>query len=335
MDAKSLVEEIIGDLKVLRRSRGVDTKEISERIHPALRLACGITPDDGPANIRTKLRARLRELADHLPADLKVLAQAALALVPEASDQFYRTRLAWAADKIDRQERTLRRRADEALKQLAELAAAELDCLPERADGDVAGDGWHTETLCAMLNLSTVDPEAYEFRTIVADRDELPEIDLAVTLTAAPNGSSSPPGALAIDVLYGGRLTQRFMAAERRFAMKLTFPEPLRNGDRHDFALRFRVPGGGTMRPHFVSVTKQPCDKVELRVKFDEKHVPSNVWMLDRAFQSDLVDPSQHGAPVRVDGAGELRVQFLAPDPGFAYGVRWEVEEDTDSARMR
>jgi hypothetical protein len=335
MDAHALVDEIIGDLKVLRRSRGVDTKEIGERIRPALRVACGITPEDGPANIRTKLRARLRELAGQLPADLEVLAQAALALVPEAGDQFYRTRLAWAAAKIDRQERTLRRRADEALKQLAELAAADLTDLPDRVDGDPAGDGWHTEILRAMLNLSTSDPEAYEFRTIVADRDELPEIDLAVTLTAAPNGSSSPPSALAMDVLYGGRLTQRFMAAERRFAMKLTFPEPLRNGDRHDFALRFRVPDGGTMRPHFVSVTKQPCDEVELRVKFDEKHVPSNVWMLDRVFQSDLGDPSQHGAPVPVDGAGELRVRFLAPDPGFAYGVRWEMDEHTDSARMR
>ena len=335
MDAHGLVDEIIGDLKVLRRSRGVDTKEISERIRPALRLACGITAEDGPATIRAKLRVRLRELAEHLPADLKVLAQAALALVPEASDQFYRARLDWAANQIDRQERTLRRRADEALKQLAELAAAELTALPDRQDGDPAGDGWHTEMLRAMLNLSTAEPEAYEFRTIVADRDELPEIDLAVTLTAAPNGSSSPPGALAMDVLYGGRLTQRFMAAERRFAMKLTFPEPLKAGARHDFALRFRVPDGGTMRPHFVSVTKQPCDKVELRVKFDEKHVPPNVWMLDRAFQSDLVDPTQHGAPVRVDGAGELRVQFLAPAPGFAYGVRWEVDENTDSARMR
>ena len=335
MDANALVDQLIGELKVLRRSRGVETKEINQRLGPTLRLACGISADDGPANIRVKLRRRLGALAENLPWDLKVLAQAAFALVPEANDQFYHVRLAWAANQIDRQERTLRRRADEAVKQLAELAAVGLAGVSDRVGIDPMGDGWHTETLTAMLNLSTPQPEAFEFRTIVADRDELPEIDLAVTLTAAPNGSSSPPGALAMDVLYGGRLTQRFMESERRFAMKLAFPEPLKTGDRHDFGLRFRVPDDTPMRPHFVSVTKQPCDKVELRVKFDDKHVPSNVWLLSRVFQSDLADPARRGERVPVDAAGELRVEFLAPDPGFAYGVRWEVERNADSARMR
>jgi hypothetical protein len=222
-----------------------------------------------------------------------------------------------------------------ALKQLAELAAAGLADRLDRVGADPIGDGWHTESLIATLNLSAPEPEAFEFRTIVADRDELPEIDTAVTLTASPNGISSPPSALRMDVLYGGRLTQRFMESERRFAMKLAFPEPLNTGDRHEFALRFRVPDDTATRPHFVSVTKQRCDKVELRVKFDEKHVPANVWLLERVFQSDLADPTQRGAAVAVDAAGELRVQFVAPDPGFAYGVRWEAEEDIDSARMR
>ena len=335
MNATAPVAEIFGDLKVLRRSRGVDTKEISEKVGPSLRLACGIVADDGPAIIRTKLRTRLGELAEALPPDLKALAQAALALVPEANNQFYNKRLDWAAKRIERQERTLRRWADAALLQLAELAAAELGPAPGRPEGKAIGDGWHTEILRAMLNLSTPEPEAFEFRTIVADRDELPEIDLAVTLTAGPNGSSSARGALAMDVLYGGRLTQRYMEGERRFAMKLTFPEPLRTGDRHDFALRFRVPDDMPMRPHFVSVTKQPCDLVDLRVKFDDKHIPSNVWQLSRVFQSDLADPTRRGERVPVDAVGELRVRFTSPDPGFAYGVRWEVDQDTDSARMR
>ena len=138
-----------------------------------------------------------------------------------------------------------------------------------------------------------------------------------------------------MDVLYGGRLTQRFMESDRRYAMKLTFPEPLNTGDRHDIALRFRVADQTRMRPHFVSVTKQPCDEVELRVKFDDKRIPTRVWLLNRVFQSDLGDPTQHGARVQVDAAGELRVWFQAPDPGFAYGVRWEIEQNGDSARMR
>ncbi|HEX3782256.1 MAG TPA: hypothetical protein VHX38_21545 [Pseudonocardiaceae bacterium] len=331
MDANDLVNQLASELRVLRKSRGIDVQQIGERTGSTLRLACGIEDNDGPAAVRRKLRTRLSELADALPDDLKILAQAAFALVPEANQPFYGDRLQWAARKVNRLERTLRRRADIAVDQLAQLAAADLSLTPEQPSPATSGDGWHTDLLRAMLNLTAPQPEAFEFRTIVADRDELHEIDLAVTLTAAPNGSSSPAGGLTMDVLYGGRLRRRSMDTNRRFVMTLTFPHPLNNGDRHEFGLRFRVPENEPVRPHFVSITKQPCRKVELRVKFDEKNVPKNVWLLTRVFQNDVGSPGRRGEPVAVDPSAELQVRFVAPDPGFAYGVQWDAGQDDDA----
>ncbi|HEV3358911.1 MAG TPA: hypothetical protein VG247_19090 [Pseudonocardiaceae bacterium] len=291
MDGSAVVNQLVSELKVLRRSRGVDAKEINERIGDALRMTCGIAEQDGAADIRRKLRRRLSQLAGQLPWDLKVLAQAAFALVPEAHQAFYGERLDWAATHINRQERTLRRRADEAMRQLAELAAAELP---------VAGTtGWHIETLRALCDLAPPAPEIFQFHTVVADQDELSEIDLT--------DSVGEPR-----VLYGGLLTN---------PSTLAFPEPLGRGDRHEFGLCFRP--RADIEPHFVSIVRQPCANLEIRVKFAAERVPSRVWLLSGVPATELADPARRGAAVHVDAAAELRVRFTAPDPGLAHGVGW------------
>ncbi len=291
MDGTAVVNQLVSELKVLRRSRGVNAKEINERIGDALRMTCGIADQDGAADIRRKLRRRLSQLAGQLPWDLKVLAQAAFGLVPEAHHAFYGERLDWAATHINRQERTLRRRADEAVRQLAELAAAELP---------LSGtSGWHTETLRALCDLAAPGPEIFQFHTIVADQDELSEIDVF--------DSVGEPR-----VLFGGRLLNR---------STLIFPEPLRRRDRHEFGLSFRP--RAAIEPHFVSIVRQPCAQLEMRVKFAAADVPSRVWLLAGVAPTELADPARRGAAVLVDAAAELRVRFTAPVPGLAYGVGW------------
>jgi hypothetical protein len=213
---------------------------------------------------------------------------------------------------------------DQGITQLAELTAAQLAGKPDPADGPDGGR-WHTETLRALLNLDRAAPEAFEFRRIVADQHDLTEIDLAVTLTDADAAAADPN--LGVDVLYGGSLVRRTMETARRFGLALALPHPLERGEQHDFALRFRVPPGQIMRPHFVCVTKQACDLIEVRVKFDEKRPPAAVWRLAKVFQDDLDDPAHRGEPVPVDAAAELRIEFTQVSPGFAYGVQWDMED--------
>jgi hypothetical protein len=323
--ANDVLAELVTELKTLRKSRGINVALV-DRIGPTLRMAFGAEQNDGPADIRRKVGGGLSRLAKSLPEDLQLVVLAAFGLIPEARQPFYQERARWAGAQLGRDERTVRRRMDQGITQLAELTAAQLAGKPTPADGPDGGR-WHTETLRALLNLDRAAPEAFEFRRIVADQHDLTEIDLAVTLTAPSADLAAADPNLGVDVLYGGSLVRRTMETARRFGLALALPHPLERGEEHDFALRFRVPPGQLMRPHFVCVTKQDCDLIEVRVKFDEKHPPTAVWRLTKVFQDGLDDPAHRGEPVPVDAAAELRIEFAQVSPGFAYGVQWDRED--------
>jgi hypothetical protein len=111
----------------------------------------------------------------------------------------------------------------------------------------------------------------------------------------------------------------------------LALPRALDRGEHHDFALYLRTPAGRVMRPHFVCLTKQACNWLEVRVKFDEKCPPVAVWRLTKVLQDALDEPADRGEKVEVDAAGELHIEFSHVVPGFAYGVHWE--ENTGDSR--
>jgi hypothetical protein len=120
------IEILIDELKVLRKGRGLFVTNIDERVRPALRAVCGVTTQDGPAEIRRKVARRLENLAHALPADLREAAMAAFAITRDARFPFYRDRVEWIAAKFNRDPRTVRRRIDDAIYHLAQLATAGL-----------------------------------------------------------------------------------------------------------------------------------------------------------------------------------------------------------------
>jgi hypothetical protein len=319
------VAQLVAEMKTLRGGRGINADGVAARVGPALRAVFGVDTNDGPADIRRKVGSGLARLAKSLPADLQLVVLAAFALTPKAHQQFYQQRARWAAQHIERDERTVRRRMDDGIKQLAELAAAQIAGKPP-ADGEPADGRWHSDLVRTLLTIEHGVHEAFEFRRIVSDQDDLTEIDLAVTLTAPAPGGTVEAAGLGMDVLYGGSLVRRTMESARRFGMALALPHPLNRGDEHEFGLRLKVPEGQVMRPHFVCVMKQPCDLLEVRVKFDEKKPPSAVWRLTKVFQDDLGDPDQRGDQVPIDAASELRITFRDVTPGFAYGVQWDED---------
>src|SRR5687768_15696602 len=64
--------DLVRELKSLRKGRGLYAGSIEERVGPALRSACAVTDGDGLLVIRQKVAARLTELAEQLPEDLRV-----------------------------------------------------------------------------------------------------------------------------------------------------------------------------------------------------------------------------------------------------------------------
>lgn len=321
---EGIFAKLVAELRTLRKGRGLYVGQISDRVGPALRLVCGITGDDGPAEIRRKITERLESLASGLPEDLRIALLAAFGIEREARLPFYQDRVRYAAGQIHRDDRTARRRIDEAIDRIAELATSgsgSNNSVPH----DASPSGWHTEELRISVVLDQSKPEVLEFRRIVAERDRLAELDLAMTLTSSPDREHPMSvDELDVDVFYGGMLVRKEMESSDRYGLVLALPEELPRLSKHDIALRYR-PSNGRMRPHFVCVPKHRCDLFELRVRFNPHRVPANIWRLAGEFQRDVDDPAPSGEMIPSNSAGEVHVVFRQLIPGRAYGVRWAV----------
>jgi hypothetical protein len=268
--------------------------------------------------MRRKLTDRLRPLVESLPDDLKIALLAAFALDERARKPFYQERVHWAAITLDRDDRTVRRRIDEGIEQVAALAVAVGE--PEAEPGPrYPSRSWHTEELRVTLALDQPVAEAFEFRRVIVDADEIAELDLALTLRASESGESVRESDLDVDVFHGGVLSSRGMESTERIGWSLRLPEPLRRGDRHEVGMRFRA---NMREPSYVCVPRHPCDLFDLHVRFGED-VPDRIVRLDRAVRGDRRDRPPHGAVLRADDAGEVHVRFRHLEPGFAYGIRW------------
>jgi hypothetical protein len=301
--------ELVQELKTLRKGRALFAGSMEDRVGPSLRAACAITDGDGLLAIRQKVATRLTELADQLPDDLRLVTRAAFAIESDARQPLYQERVRWAAMRSDRDPRTVRRRIDEAINQMAELATG-----GARSHTVAPTDHWHTTELRLAVALDRPEPEVLEQRRIVADQDGLRELDLAVSLPVSRRD-------LEATVFYGGTLRDRGMESSDRVGFTLVLPKPLPRGEPHDFAVRFRLP---TVRPYMVCVPRHPCDLFDLRVRFGRDRMPPRVWTLQGAFQRDITDPTCHGIQHAVDQTGEVHMCFRHLTPGLAYGVRWE-----------
>jgi hypothetical protein len=311
---------LIKELKTLRKGRGLFVRQIGERVGPALHEVCNVVDNDGPAEIRRKVSERLESLATSLPEDLRIAILAAFALHPDARLPFYQERVRWTAQRLSRDDRTARRRIDEAIERLAELAVSS-DNGGQSAHSSATG--WHTDELKISLVLDQPVPEAFEVRRIVADRDRVSELDLAMTLTADPErGDPIRVNELHLDVFYGGRLVGKSLESTDRFGFVLELPQPLNRESKHDFAIRYRVLNGA-MQPHYVCVPKHRCDVFELHVRFDLDKLPACIWRLSDAFQRDVDDPTPSGEILSPDASGEVHTTFRRLTPGLAYGIRW------------
>ncbi|WP_145926637.1 hypothetical protein [Amycolatopsis orientalis] len=312
--------DLAGELKLLRRGRGISAPQLADRAGPALRAACGMADDDENAEIRRRTTECLSEWTRSLPEDLRTAVLAAFGLHPEATKPFYQDRVRWLARYLERDDRTARRRIDEGLERLAEVAAASTRESDETESAQPS-KRWHTEELRVTLALDQPVPEVFEFRRIVADADDIAELDLALTLTdSVYQGEAIGADALRVDVFHGGRLAGRVMESTDRVGMSLQLPTPLQRHDKHETAMRFRA---AFTHPHFVCVPRHPVDRFDLHVRFDLP-IPGEIVRLERVFQDDASDDAARGTLLTPDASGEIHVQFRNLTPGFAYGVRWK-----------
>lgn len=249
--------DLVEDLKALRKGRGLYVSNVGDRLGHTLRDLCGVTERDSPGEIRDRIARRLTTLAAELPTDLRMAVMAAFGMIPDAQQPLYQDRVAWIAHRIGRDPRTARRRIDEGIHQLAQLA-----CTPPRVDVSTE-NGWHTAETRVIAMLDRPVAEVIEHHRVIAAHD-VTALDL-------------PIAGREVSVAYGGTLRSDV----------LTLPRTLRAGETHEFALRTRLP---VIPRQWVHVPRRRCDFLELRVRFDRNRLPRHVSRLPNDTSSVPVD---------------------------------------------
>src|SRR5262249_27737322 len=204
---------------------------------------------------------RLAQLSEFLPLDLRRATEAALGM-GAYSDPLLQQRAEKLAVDLKRDVRTARRRMDEGLKVLASVIvrSSPLTQAP-RANSD-----WYIAECVTIFRLDKSEPEALESRVIVSHRDGLDHLELLLTLPREGNASTLSPHDLHIEVMYGGKLVLIDRVTETLFRFHLELPHPLSAGERYQYGMIYRIPQGQSMKPHYVFIPKQPCERFDLRV---------------------------------------------------------------------
>jgi len=315
---------LVAELKKLRKGRGMQSPTIEQQIGPALREVCGIAAGDGPAVVRERLTERLGSLAGTLPPDLSQIVMVALGLGAEVQGQFLQERIAWLAQRRDRDVRTIRRRVDEGLARLAEAAAT-----PRTVTVPEDEEGWHVQRFEAVLRLDMVSPTCFERRTIVADTDGVNELTILYTIPRS-RGDLDRDHDMLVDIHYGARLVSRTRISDSPFRFVLRLPLALSRGASHEYGMIVRLPETQPMRPHYLYIPTRPCSRFDLRVRFPQDRAPAEVERVDGAFHREIDEPSDRPDVVSVDGVGEVLVGFRDLVPRLAYGLRWTLPEPAE-----
>ncbi|NBH10445.1 hypothetical protein [Amycolatopsis sp. SID8362] len=311
---------LLRELTTLRRGWGLEAERLRSRLGPLVSGWCEIHRTTSDRDARRVLRAAISAAIVDFPPDDRLAVNVALGIAAGTQHARLRDRIGILADRLQVSERTARRRIDRAFTRLAaEIQAAG----SQPGDGEPDPDrGWFVQRLKALMRLDTAEPELIEERVIVATQDGLRRISAQFTVPRTDDGLDGERN-VAADAQHGVRIVDRSREGQRHFRWLLDLPRPLSRGDSHTFSLVLRVRDGRPIRPSYTFVPLVTCESFEVRVRFDPDRPPRSVWRLDRVAPSVLTDPPQPGAPLDLDGAGEVAQDFAAPQLGYAYGLRW------------
>lgn len=304
------------ELKGLCRGRGVMASDLRERLGLTLCAMADIDPGGQPAEVRKRLIEFLEEVTAGLPEDLRTAFAAALALRQDVRQPFLDGRMQWLADYIQRDKRSARRRATQAIKRVAESLEAW-----DQDSGNPYGD-WYLARLSTVLRLDGSQPAAVEDRTVVANRADLTEILISTNIPRAP-GADTEDQFPEFTVLSGGTLVESARPTPTYFRYTIQLTHPLRRGEAHELSTSLTIPSGLLAAPQYVFQPILRCDEFQVRILFGPQGQSKRVWKLSglaRGMVDGFDDPA---ALMRPDAAGDIELHYRHLLIGRAYGARW------------
>jgi hypothetical protein len=321
-------DEILRELKKLRRGRGLRGPDLKVTDYSALLTATGIAVTEHPAVVRRKLVARLTELCGTLPADLHTAATAALGLTEHSAGSTLKDRIGTAGDRLGRDPRTVRRRIDDAFHLLAEQLSDDSSSARDSTPGHYTPDDWYVSSLHAMLRMDLDPPQLTEERQIVSTVDGLEQLVLSFSAPAA--ATARPIGAIEADMVFGGEIVKTLRPARGHAQFVVRLPEPLVPGQSHSYGIRFTALPREWLRPYYVLTPIQRCEHFVLRAKFSPDDPPARIWRLDGVPARVVDEFLPTTGLLRPNRLGEVTAEFRGMRQGLSYGIQWSAADESD-----
>lgn len=319
--ATDIAAEIYVDLRMLSKGFGVHDPQVRRKVGRALAEICGISAATSQAEARARLRETLEPLCRALPSGDRVLtlplaARVALAIEEGYEDQRLGERQQELAARRHCDIRTVRRRCDYAFQLISSHLAKQLRaCYGSGQTGER-----YLDSLRVFLRLDRGPAVAREEGTVVSTVD---------CLTRVANGLGLPrhhderagPRRLDVEIEYGGRLVRVEQPTPGYFLYHVDLARPVPRGRSHTYSRIVRLPPDQKMAPHYVFRPLHPCNRFELRIKFDPGALPLAVWKVQSEPGYRANWPGRE--LIRPDQLGEVQVAFHDLNLGLGYGLVW------------
>lgn len=309
---------VVTALTALHKRNGVLSTDLDQRMPPEFSALFAMPADRGEV-LREKLVEYLERLLAGLPDEQEHVARGTLNLRPDPVPGSLTDRMDVLAQEMHVDRRTVRRRMNDAYRDMALRA--------QRGDATLTGDGyggkgWYVDVFDVVLRLDRPTPEAIERRTVVVTAPTLDRITTSVDVPRHPDTGQEQPG-LESELVFGGTAAGRGRGSGTNFSLDIALPRRLVRGDRHTYELISRIPPGQAMAPRYVCVPYRTCRYFVLRVRFDPDRLPCAVWKHDGVPHSAVHDGRPSVNLLELDGANEVVVEFRDLLNGCAYGVQW------------
>lgn len=311
------VTELAGELKVLRRGRGLQGANVSVEIGPLVRRVCGISDGDDRDTVRRKVHITITEMVSRLPVEQRQPVLAAFGLEQAFLGESFADRVEHVAALHKKTARTIRRHVDAGFEQLADIMIQMngRSARPPHAS-------WYLRRFEAILRMRRDSPECFERRTIIANEPGLDEVTTSITVPRMIDAEQREYH-LCIEPHFGVRLLSTERVSPTRLVFRFALPRPLQIGESHEFGLISRIPSGQPMRSHYVFFPGMFCDEFDLRVRFDPDCRPRELWRVENAEYPDLDNGRASGEMVALDKAGEIHFFFDNLILGCGCGAQW------------
>jgi len=320
------LERLRKEFEFLRKGAGLRHPALLSRLGPNIGRLCGVADHDTPAIARTKIIAKVEELLRDEPDGVLLVVLVALGGHIKAVQSTLGERILWLAADRRYQPRTARRRIDDAFEVLLQAAAATY-----RAGKDTRSnpDDWWLRSSTALLRLRAPSAglsvtELSEERTIVFARDGIDALFCEFSLPRPVCfGTSGEARRLEISVVHGGSIREVRRVTDQHYAFTVELPRRFRAGQSHSYMVRYRLPDGQPMAPHYVLQPFVHCEAFDVTVCFDRAHPPRVVWQLDGVAPRQLDDPEPRARVLPLDRLAQVRASFRGLSQGRSYGVKW------------